>query len=188
MSSRKKYPYPKNMIADAFWHSDRETVVKMMRDGLTDDQYKGLVYALSDIGGREEEMLIAYYRDCHTYQEIGDVYGLTRERVRSIISRTLRRLRSPVRFMYVEEGYNARMEKMSAFADTTPSVPSMDSDFYVLDLSVRACNILRRAGKKTVRQVAEMTEQELMGLRYCGGKSTAEILEAVETFKRSLSA
>jgi len=57
-------------------------------------------YGLSMLSPREVEVLTAYYglngRRAMTLEEIGEMYGLTRERVRQIKERSIRRLRKSV--------------------------------------------------------------------------------------------
>ncbi|MDG2451195.1 MAG: sigma factor-like helix-turn-helix DNA-binding protein, partial [Saprospiraceae bacterium] len=57
-------------------------------------------YGLSMLSPREVEVLTAYYglngKRAMTLEEIGEMYGLTRERVRQIKERSIRRLRKSV--------------------------------------------------------------------------------------------
>ena len=191
MSNKKKIPYPRNLIADAYEYCTDEQIVSMIQDGMTEDQIKGVEYVLDDIGGRYTEMLRMYYKDGMTLQAIGDVNGLTRERIRSIIQVGLRKVRNPMRFAYIKEGYDrrtARLAEMEKIFVREDGKPTMDSDFYELALSVRSYNILRRAGIKTIRQVDALTREDLMGFQNCGVKCTDEILDKVDEFKRWLSA
>lgn len=69
---------------------------KMMGQSLKDE----VEYGLSMLSPREVEVLTAYYglnnRKSMTLEEIGELYGLTRERVRQIKERSIRRLRKSV--------------------------------------------------------------------------------------------
>lgn len=61
--------------------------------------------------------------------------------------------------------------------------PRIQHDISGLDFSVRTYNILKRSGIDTVEQLAEMTEDELMSLRFMQRKNIDEIhakLEGVE--------
>lgn len=68
----------------------------LMEESLKDE----VKYGLSMLSPREVEVLGAYYglkgRKSMTLEEIGELYGLTRERVRQIKERAIRRLRKSV--------------------------------------------------------------------------------------------
>ncbi len=68
----------------------------LMEESLKDE----VKYGLSMLSPREVEVLTAYYglkgRKSMTLEEIGELYGLTRERVRQIKERAIRRLRKSV--------------------------------------------------------------------------------------------
>jgi len=70
--------------------------LELMEQSLTDEIKAGL----STLSPREVEILSSYYglgdKESHTLDEIGEMYGLTRERVRQIRERAIRRLRRSV--------------------------------------------------------------------------------------------
>lgn len=70
--------------------------VKLMEESLQSE----IAYGLSQLSPREVEVLSACYglngKTASTLEEIGDMYGLTRERVRQIRERAIRRLRKSV--------------------------------------------------------------------------------------------
>jgi DNA-directed RNA polymerase subunit alpha len=55
-----------------------------------------------------------------------------------------------------------------------------------LDLSVRSYNCLKRNGLKTVQDLCNMKESELMTVRNLGKKSYKEILDKLASFGLSL--
>ncbi len=69
---------------------------KLMEQSLKEE----IEYGLSMLSPREVEVLSAYYglngKRCMTLEEIGEMYGLTRERVRQIKERSIRRLRKSI--------------------------------------------------------------------------------------------
>jgi len=73
---------------------------------LNDDQMAGLAHALTTIREREQEMIRLRYEEKKTLQEIGDQYELSRERVRQIIAKGVRKLRHPSRTVYVRDGFD----------------------------------------------------------------------------------
>ena len=84
-------------MLDLFSPSDQKSPdMKLMEESLKDE----VKYGLSLLSSREIEVLSAYYglngHKSFTLEEIGELYGLTRERVRQIKERALRRLRKSV--------------------------------------------------------------------------------------------
>lgn len=70
--------------------------MKLMEDSLKEE----VQYGLSMLSPREVDVIAAYYglrgNNAMTLEEIGELYGLTRERVRQIKERAIRRLRKSV--------------------------------------------------------------------------------------------
>ena len=84
-------------MLDLFVEKDQKTPdLKLMEDSLKEE----VQFGLSLLSSREIEVLSAYYglngHKSLTLEEIGELYGLTRERVRQIKERSLRRLRKSV--------------------------------------------------------------------------------------------
>lgn len=82
-------PWPYNLMDDVFGEP--------WVDVLTDDQIAGISAAIAGLTEREKESLLLYYRDGMTLDAIAGEYGLTRERVRQIIGKAVRKLRAPHR-------------------------------------------------------------------------------------------
>lgn len=80
----------------SFGEADVSPDFALMEESLKDE----VKYGLSMLSPREVEVLSAYYglkdRKSMTLEEIGELYGLTRERVRQIKERAIRRLRKSV--------------------------------------------------------------------------------------------
>lgn len=99
----EKIPYPENLLSDI----GLELVFgKPEYTSLNDDQMAGLAHALTTIREREQEMIRLRYEEKKTLQEIGDQYELSRERVRQIIAKGVRKLRHPSRTVYVRDGFD----------------------------------------------------------------------------------
>ncbi|MBT8191550.1 MAG: RNA polymerase sigma factor RpoD/SigA [Saprospiraceae bacterium] len=84
-------------MLDLFTPSDQKSPdLRLMEESLKNE----VKYGLSLLSSREIEVLSAYYglngHKSLTLEEIGELYGLTRERVRQIKERALRRLRKSV--------------------------------------------------------------------------------------------
>lgn len=99
----EKIPYPENLLTDI----GLELVFgKPEYSPLNDDQMAGLAHALTTIREREQEMIRLRYEEKKTLQEIGDQYELSRERVRQIIAKGVRKLRHPSRTVYIRDGFD----------------------------------------------------------------------------------
>ena len=94
--------YPENLLTDIgmnlIFGKDEYTP-------LNDDQMVGLAYALKSILERERDMIRLRYEEQKTLQEIGDQYGITRERVRQIVAKGVRKLRHPSRMVFIRDGF-----------------------------------------------------------------------------------
>ena len=98
----EKIPYPENLLTDL----GLELVFgKPEYAPLNDDQVAGLAHALTTILPREQEMIRLRYEEKKTLQEIGNQYQLSRERVRQIIAKGVRKLRHPSRTVYIRDGF-----------------------------------------------------------------------------------
>lgn len=96
--NEKDYTYPENLVAVVL---GKESVTM-----LNDDIVKGLEYILSKITTRERYVLEYRYKEGYTLEEIGAKLEVSRERVRQIEMRAIRRLRHPNAVVYIKEGYS----------------------------------------------------------------------------------
>lgn len=89
-------PYPYNLL--------EEITGKPWEDPLSADQYDGLDRALDSLTGREQDAIEHYFHRGETMEDLTKVYGVTRERVRQILAKALRKLRHPTRLKLIEKG------------------------------------------------------------------------------------
>jgi DNA-binding CsgD family transcriptional regulator len=164
----------------------------------------GVHAALSTLNEREADILRKRFSYKMTLQEVATAYNLTRERIRQIEAKAIRKLRHPSRsdmFKAVPitkikaerteyhklQGEYERLKK--AFEEATretanPEIISsmakvatiMDTPIHDLDFSVRTYNCLRRAGKNTLRDIAAMSYSDLQHVRSMGRKSCDEVV------------
>ena len=95
-------PWPYNLLDDIFNEPWEEV--------LNADQKDGLCYAISTLDERTRACLYRYYCDGKTLDKVGTEHGITRERVRQIISRACAMLRKPSSAIYIKLGYEAASE------------------------------------------------------------------------------
>ena len=177
-------PYPDNLLCDIFmgeWEFPRP-----------DDFDGSLEYVLHTLTERERRVLDFRYKDGLTFEEIGKRECVTRERIRQIHAKSLRKLRCPDRLNYLKYGVagviarkteNAREAALASLQK--PDKPE-DITLEELELSVRSYISLKRAGMNTLRDVSEMTFDELCRVRGMGKKSIAEICAALTNYGNSL--
>ena len=158
---------------------------------------------------RESDVIFKYYRDGMTYDEIAKVYDRTRERIRQIHNKALRKLRHRSRYekyiLYdydyvlqlkseLEEAKAAAMDLHRKFNDIPESVRNAVEEStkeidYLSDLSVRSYNGLKRYahskfGQNTlyIWQLTEMTVEEVMSIRNIGRGCVKDILYALKSY------
>lgn len=72
---------------------------------LSNDQIDGLNYAIESLSDREKYCVKEYFLEEKSMKDIGCHYDVTYERIRQILHKALRKLRSPDRFKYVRYGF-----------------------------------------------------------------------------------
>lgn len=170
----KSRVYPDNLLYDIFgreWEYPRPA-----------DFDGSLEYVLHSLTERERRILDFRYKEGLTYEEIEKRFCVTRERIRQINAKSFRKLRHPGRLNYLKYGISGVIARQSESAREAAlaSLPKLDikpEDITLeeLELSVRSYNCLKRAGMNTLRDVAEMTFDELCHVRNLGKKSVDEI-------------
>lgn len=85
----------------------------------------------------------------------------------------------------LKKDYESSASKPMNFDVVIPTAEAttlMQKPIAELELSVRSYNCLRRAGKDTLQDIVEMTEQELTGIRNLGKKSALEVLSKIKEY------
>lgn len=97
---RTEAPWPYNLlddIVDPYGESRWDSV-------LTEDQIDGMNDAIDTLGKRESDMLRDYYEHGMTLEAVASKNAVTRERVRQIVTKSVRRLRHPSRLSLIKHG------------------------------------------------------------------------------------
>lgn len=167
----------------------------------------GIALALATLSEREREVIRLRFQKKMTLEQCGKEHGITRERIRQIEAKAIRKLRHPSRVNMIKavpltevQAQHSEYLKLSqayellskAFevctakrADPGVVVPMAELAVHLqtpieeLGLSVRSYNSLRRAGKDTLRDIVEMTETDLSKIRNLGRKSAMEVKEKI---------
>ena len=173
-------PYPDNLLYDIFggeWEYPRPA-----------DFDGSLEYVLHTLTERERRVLDFRYQEGLTFEEIGKRFCVTRERIRQIHAKSFRKLRHPERLNYLKYGVSGVIARQTENAREAAlaSLPKPDKPEDItleeLELSVRSYNCLKRAGMNTLRDVAEMTFDELCNVRNLGKRSIDEICAALTNY------
>ena len=144
----------------------------------TEDQREGLEYALSQLTERERQILCLRYQERKTLKAIGDIIGVTPERIRSQESRAIFRLAKPPLLGYIKYGKVAfeqliaerKAEKEKEYNERGFNIPLEELDF-----SVRAFNNLKKIGCDTVADVVDLTDEQILSVSSLGKKTRTDI-------------
>ena len=163
---------------------------------------KRLEHVFNDIPLRESTVVQKAYKEQLTLEQIGKEFNITRERVRQILTKALRRIK--FRSKYLELGdlaypetkvkedyklYIAQMQNQWTYDsavqyinNNTPEQPTplYPEDIIDLEFSVRTYNCLRRSRVFTVEELLSKSEEDLMKIRNLGRKSLKEIKNKLE--------
>ena len=167
----------------------------------------GFFDALGTLNPREQAVLTLRMRDKLSLEKVGEQFGLTRERIRQIQAKAEHKLRHPSRqrlylcvptiefqakckeLNKLQEEYEFLSNKLEQFEKAKPETSSLSAAEYLLvrktpieelNLTVRAYNALKRAGKDTVGDVMDLRRADLYRIRNLGETSIANICEALK--------
>lgn len=167
-----------------------------------DENFKKLSF--DTLNDREERMLVAYFKEKMNFAEIGRNEGLTRERVRQIVAKAVRKLRHSrainilTTSLHQYELINAqereelylKIKREMTYELALQIIKEHDEleQQYIasnqknwsideLDLSVRSHNCLKRAGIATIGELIEHTEEDMKKVKNLGKKSLKELRE-----------
>lgn len=186
--------YPFNLAYSIL--RNREDVMKIYLPGIYD--------ALATLTERETNILEKRFLGKMSLKGCGELYGITRERIRQIEAKAIRKLRHPskvklfigvplVELQDAQEEYQKLLREHEMLTKAFEQRPTKDPDnnrilvatgrliatmqtpISDLDLSTRSYNCLRRAGVETIRDIVEMTDNELCRIRNLGRKCQEEI-------------
>lgn len=185
----KKYSWPYNLAYEILEGDER----------IDEILPKALIMVVeTDLTEREKKCIFCRYMDLKNYDEIGKEFGVTRERIRQILAKAIRKLRHPhrsnkflavSRYEYNElqqenamlKSYLKEIEenlRLPANEDPFVVLPFMATPIEELNLSVRSYNCLARRGKiKTYGDLVNYKISDFMRIRNLGLKSLDEILK-----------
>lgn len=106
---RERYeaPWPYNLLDDIVcpYANNRERAEdEYWNETLNASQEEGLRMVLDGLSERERECVYYYYRDGLTLEGVGEKYGVSRERIRQLLAKAVRKMRHPARRRLIDYG------------------------------------------------------------------------------------
>lgn len=167
--------YPINLLKTI---AAEQTHFEFNADEITEDKLDGLAHIIASLSEREQQILQLRYQERKTLRAIGEIVGVTLERIRSQEHRAIYRLASPSRLGYIKYGKVA-YEKLIAERKAEKEKEYNERGFNIpleeLDLPVRAFNNLKKIGCDTVADVVDLTEEKILSVNSLGVKTRTEI-------------
>lgn len=174
----------------------------------------GISAAVATLTEREQGVILMRFQRKLTLEQCGKECSVTRERIRQIEAKAIRKLRHPSKinmmkavpltelqaqyteYKNLEESYEwlkrafetitAQKAEPGAIMAAAEMADVMKTPLENLDLSVRSYNCLRRAGKDTLGDIADMKESELMTVRNLGRRSLEEVVAKLKEYGLTL--
>lgn len=202
LETRKEFEYPLNLVYTLF--GDDETVdIDYIEKNLKEMVLPTLLFDISS--DRERRIFLSYWKDKKTLEQIGREENITRERVRQITNKIVRKLRHPARLAKMRYGEEVKKmqdditslkkdlaEQLSKYKSIKSKLEQLEeskeekeefkkelfnTDIRNLELSVRSYHCLKRAGITTIGELTQKTEEELMRIRNLGRKTLKEVIQ-----------
>lgn len=157
-----------------------------------EDRVKGAETAFGTLEENEQNVIFLRFSEGKTLDDIANMQGLSRERIRMIEAHALRKLRHPLRCEWFRNGYEAVSKRRTDRADAIKGLNECNKDALIkegaalilvdeLELSAHAYNSLKRSGVNTVADIMDLFETgAIHKVRNLGGVSISEVAEQVQ--------
>ena len=178
-----KEPYPRNLFLTLA--ADKWFNAQIPVENITEDMVTGLEYALSTLPPRDQKIVQLRYAQKMTYTAIAKEFDVTVERIRTLEHRSIARLHHPPLIGYIKYGKKAFEERCKIIEAVKEK--RYDENKYLrrisdLNISVRPINRLIAKGYETVKDIVELTEDEIVSIKDLGKKSIVEVAVELESF------
>lgn len=176
---------------------------------ITKDQENGLKDALNALTGKEKDVLIKRFKNEKSLDEIAGEYQVTRERVRQMEAKALRKLRHPSRYKLIyygrrgcglkrrmdeldrierkiewkEAALNTRMEILKGDSDQIEE--KLEKPIEDLGLSIRSYNCIKRADIRSIGELLEFMkdpDRDWKKIRNLGNKSIKDVKDCIKEY------
>lgn len=195
----KNFEYPDDFIDAIFGDNEKVDI-----NYITEHFEENIKEALQTLTDREQEVMNKRFVEGYTLEATGRQMGITRERVRQIEAKSLRKLKHPARNIILRKGKEAQLlqddinklikELMLKKEELINSINAANftkeelletKSIEELDFSVRTFNCLKRSKVNTLNDLIKMSDDDLYKVRNLGRKSLREIKEKLK--ERGLS-
>ena len=193
----KNFNYPLDLLDALFGNNSKIDI-----DYIEAHIEETLPVAVGKLTEREQRIFWKRWKEGYTLEAVGGQEGITRERVRQIEAKTIRKLRHPSRLYVIKYGLEYLqlkddIEKLTKELEQVKqeiiyklshpeTIEIKEEDYHKiikiedLDLTVRTWNCLTRAGIKTLEDLKHQTVDNLSKIRNLGRKSLKEIITKLE--------
>ena len=169
---------------------------------ITDDMRYGVLYLISKLDPREQQIVKQRFIERKTFAEIGEIVSVTQERVRQILVHVGREIKTPLNWRFIrygiegyinhisksqyelgyKEGYDMAMLEIEKGKNVIEKEELLSRPIESLKLSVRSHNGMIKKGCTLISDVVNMTSDDIEGIRNFGFKSATEIANKLEAF------
>lgn len=113
-----------------------------------------LLFAISSLNHREQ--CVIYYRffNSYTLEQVGKIFDVSRDRIRQIEAKALRKLRHPSRCKFLKDYIYPKLEK-DGIKNLSMSISSIEDFFELMDKAERYEKTKKKSPKKTLLEIAE---------------------------------
>ena len=174
-------PYPMNLML--LVNDDGASRFEpLATEDIKQDNIDGLLYAVTFLPERTQEIIRLRFEERQTYRQIGEAIGISIERVRYLVSEAEVKLRRPNLYGYIKYGkvgrklLHARLEKERRKNESD----IMKKPVAEMDLSSRPRTRLIAEGCRTVGDVATMSREDILSIRMLGKVSVHEVAIKLE--------
>ena len=168
---------------------------------ISEDQLAGLSYALSTLDQQEHAVLVQLYQHQSSAAQAGEMLCLSDSQIRQLAARALEKLRTAMRWNYIQYGVAGYSQKKAAeeydrgyragyldgTQDTATGIQGSGSPddclnlpLNELPLSVRIYHCLSIAGHRRVRDLAALRPRQIHSIYGLGTKGCREVALALQ--------
>jgi len=173
-------PYPVNLLLTV--NEVYSRIGPLANEDIKQDNIDGLLFAVTLLPQRTQEMIRLRYDEKQTFKKIGETLGISTERVRYLVTEAERKLRSPDLYGYIKYGKVGREERRARLEEEKRKneLDIMKKPIEELHLTTRAEIRLIAKGCRTVGDIVAMTRDEILNIRMFGSASVKDVAAKLE--------
>ena len=142
---------------------------------LNNDQLAGLLQVIATLKENEQNVLRLRFKEHKTLQETADVFELSKERIRQILKKAVRKLKHPTRLVYYRDGYQSTLDKREKQKKDIRAVKDQEKKMELLkDVGIMECGL--SAGTRIALGIEGL--QNLGDIAYIMKKNPLELVKS----------